>query len=87
MDLRVLRNLSRGVGKPLPNDRVYLTIKDLAKRYEVSERTIKRWVASDEVLPLTIDSEYPVNRWDIEELKEFEDDIREQIESLNQNNN
>ncbi len=60
--------------KPWPEGKIYVTAGELAKRYEVIPRTIRRWLES-EFLPLNIDSQMKLLRWDIEELQEFEDGI------------
>ena len=65
-------------GKPDPEHLIYLTTKHLAERYDVSTRTIRRWIKED-FLPLDIDSAMSLKRWDLEELKEFEEDVFIQI--------
>lgn len=60
--------------KPWPEGQIYMTAGDLARRYDVTSRTINRWLDAG-FLPLDIDSQMTMKRWDIEELQEFEDDI------------
>lgn len=61
--------------KPFPEGQIYVTAANLAERYEVGFRTIHRW-AKKGFLPLTIDSEMDLSRWDIEELQDYEDDVK-----------
>lgn len=82
MDIRILEKLRVGMSKPFPDMQCYLTIRGLADRYEVSTRTIRRWADDLYVLPLDIDSELGIRRWDIEELLEFEDDVRIAFEGI-----
>lgn len=60
--------------KQWPVGQIYMTAGDLARRYDVTSRTIHRWLSTG-FLPLEIDSQMTMKRWDIEELQEFEDDI------------
>lgn len=82
MDVRIMSKILEAGDKPWPELQCYMTIKDLSERYDVSKRTIRRW-ADENILPLDIDSELGIRRWDIEELEEFEDDVRIQAESNN----
>ncbi len=80
MDVRIVEKILAAEEKPFPPLQIYLTINDLAARYEVSTKTIRRW-ADSYVLPLDIDSRLGIRRWDIEELMEFEEDVKIENES------
>lgn len=74
------RQVALASTKPFPPCQIYMVAGDLAKRYDVTIKTIRRWIASD-FLPLEIDSPMKLLRWNIEELKEFEEDVINEIES------
>lgn len=55
-----------------PSDRIYLTDKEVAKRFSVSKATIWRWAKSNPDFPNPIVFSKGVSRWSLEDLLAFE---------------
>lgn len=75
MDKRILKKILMARETPFPKHQIYVTVKDLAERYETTSETIRRWELN-EILPYPVMSEMVRSRWDIEEIKGFEDELK-----------
>ena len=46
----------------MPDDTTYLTIADITKRLQVSEKTVRRWITSKQLPAIVIGTRYRIQR-------------------------
>jgi excisionase family DNA binding protein len=52
----------------MPDETVYLTVKDIANRLQVSEQTVWRWIRSGELPSIKLGGQYRVSPDDLQDF-------------------
>ncbi len=52
----------------MPDETIYLTVKDIATRLQVSEQTVWRWIRSGELPSIKLGGQYRVSPDDLQDF-------------------